>query len=75
MKDKMQIATINIPDEYLDAIEKLISIGLYNNRSEVVREALKEFIDREKDFTSELKGDLLLKLAELDKLRMKMKLK
>jgi Arc/MetJ-type ribon-helix-helix transcriptional regulator len=50
----MRIVTINIPDSYLTAFESLIKLGLYNSRSQMVREALKDFLDKEKEFTDEL---------------------
>jgi Arc/MetJ-type ribon-helix-helix transcriptional regulator len=46
----MKIVTINVPQSYLDAVQALIDLGLYNSRSEVVRVALAEFIGREEQF-------------------------
>ena len=43
----MKIATINIPNAYLDCMETLVNLGFYPSRSEVVREALKHFLNRE----------------------------
>ena len=50
----VRIVTINIPDSYLTAFESLIKLGLYNSRSQMVREALKDFLDKEKEFTDDL---------------------
>lgn len=43
----MKIVTINIPDQYLDCIESIVNLGFMPSRSEVVREALKQFLIRE----------------------------
>jgi len=46
----MKIATINIPDEYLNCIEDMVNLGIYPSRSECVREALKLFLVQNKHF-------------------------
>lgn len=51
---KKQIVTINIPDAYITAFESLIELGLFNSRSEIVREALKEFLENEKQLNDDL---------------------
>lgn len=51
---KKQIVTINIPDAYITAFESLIELGLFNSRSEIVREALKEFLESEKQLNEDL---------------------
>lgn len=44
----MKICTVNIPESYIDAIEKLIGEdGLYPSRSELVRCAVRAFLIRE----------------------------
>jgi Arc/MetJ-type ribon-helix-helix transcriptional regulator len=47
---KMKVVTCNIPMKYIDTIESLINdYGLYNSRSEIIRESLLLFfaqIDR-----------------------------
>lgn len=44
----MKIVTINVPESYIDAIEKLTgSGGLYPSRSELIRVATKEFLLKE----------------------------
>lgn len=53
----MRIVTINVPNAYIRAFKDLVDGGLYNNRSEIVREALKEFLGREKVLTSDLRQD------------------
>ena len=51
----MRIVTINVPAAYLDALQSLVDVGLYNSRSQLVRECLKEFLDKEIGFISELR--------------------
>jgi len=44
---KLVNVTINLPQVYLWNIDKLREFGLFNSRSEVIRAAIKEFLDRE----------------------------
>lgn len=44
----MRICTVNVPESYLEAIEKLTGDGgLYPSRSELIRVAVREFLIRE----------------------------
>lgn len=44
----MKIVTVNVPESYIDAIEKLIGDdGLYPSRSELIRCAVREFLLKE----------------------------
>ncbi|MHA1272062.1 MAG: ribbon-helix-helix domain-containing protein [Promethearchaeota archaeon] len=43
----MKNITINIPDIYDENIEKLIKLRIIRNRSECIRLALKEFLQKE----------------------------
>jgi len=44
----LKICTINIPESYIDAIEKLVGEnGLYPSRCELIRVAVREFLLRE----------------------------
>lgn len=61
----MRIVTINIPNSYLDAFETLTNLGLYNSRSQIVREALKDFLDREQAFTDDLDPENFLKIKKI----------
>jgi len=49
-----QIVTINIPDQYLGVFEMLIKLGLYNSRSQIIRQSLKEFFKKDQDFSQDL---------------------
>lgn len=44
----LKIVTVNVPESYIDAIEKLIGEnGLYPSRSELIRCAVREFLIKE----------------------------
>jgi len=44
----MKICTVNVPEAYIEAINKLIGAdGLYPSRSELIRVAVRQFILRE----------------------------
>ncbi len=44
----MKIVTVNVPESYIDAINKLIGAdGLYPSRSELIRVAVREFLIKE----------------------------
>lgn len=44
----LKIVTVNIPESYLDSIEKLIGAnGLYPSRSELIRCAVRDFLIKE----------------------------
>jgi len=44
----MKIVTVNVPESYIDAINKLIGQnGLYPSRSELIRCAVREFLLKE----------------------------
>ena len=46
-KEKMTNITINIPDNYDYNIQKLIKMKLIASRSEAIRTALREFLNKE----------------------------
>jgi len=44
----MKIVTVNIPESYIDSIQKLVGEnGLYPSRSELIRVAVRDFLLRE----------------------------
>ncbi len=44
----MKIVTVNIPESFLDSIQKLVGEhGLYPSRSELIRVAVRDFLLRE----------------------------
>ncbi|UCD02037.1 MAG: ribbon-helix-helix protein, CopG family [Promethearchaeota archaeon] len=51
----MKIVTVNIPESYLDSIEKLVGEnGLYPSRSELIRVAVRDFLLRELKMANDL---------------------
>jgi len=60
----MKIVTINIPDVYLDSIQTMVSLGFYPSRSEAVRQALKQFLVRETEFTDGMETENFEKLKK-----------
>ncbi|MBA7492428.1 hypothetical protein ES702_02978 [subsurface metagenome] len=59
----MKIVTINVPESYIDFINKLIGFnGLYPSRSELIRCAVREFLIKELKMA---KSEALNKLAIL----------
>ena len=44
---RMKIITINLPIQYLEAIQSLQDIGMCASRSEAIRTALREFLGEE----------------------------
>jgi Arc/MetJ-type ribon-helix-helix transcriptional regulator len=43
----VKIITINLPGKYLSAIQTLNDMGVYPSRSEAIRIALKDFLEKE----------------------------
>ena len=43
----MKLITIQLPQAYIDGIEKLVEDEIYPNRSEAIRMALRDFIKKE----------------------------
>ncbi|MFX1237960.1 MAG: ribbon-helix-helix domain-containing protein [Promethearchaeota archaeon] len=46
-KEPMKNITINIPNQYDELINKLVSLKLIQSRSEAIRSALKDFLAKE----------------------------
>ncbi len=44
---KLVNVTINLPEVYLWNIDKLVGYGLFHSRSEALRAAIKEFLEKE----------------------------
>ncbi|MBD3351113.1 MAG: ribbon-helix-helix protein, CopG family [Candidatus Lokiarchaeota archaeon] len=61
----MRIVTINIPKYYLEAFEELTKMGLYNSRSAIVRDALKDFLDKELKFIEDLEPEKFAKIKSM----------
>jgi Arc/MetJ-type ribon-helix-helix transcriptional regulator len=53
----VKIVTVNVPESYIDAIEKLIGEnGLYPSRSELIRCAVREFLLKELRVSKKILG-------------------
>ena len=63
-KNKMSIVTINIPDQYLDALKVLEDLGYYPSRSEAVRVALTQFLNKENQMNESLSPDNFLAMKQ-----------
>ncbi|MHA1987865.1 MAG: CopG family ribbon-helix-helix protein [Promethearchaeota archaeon] len=62
----MKIVTVNIPESYLESIERLIGEnGLYPSRSELIRVAVREFLIKELRRANEM---IKFKEIEVEKL-------
>ncbi|MHA1934102.1 MAG: ribbon-helix-helix domain-containing protein [Candidatus Thorarchaeota archaeon] len=68
----MRVVTICMPESYVDGVDKLIKAGMYPNRSEVIRIAIRDLLVDElwgerKQHTSTPLVAQLEKLAEMQK--------
>jgi len=64
----MKICTVNVPESYITAINKLIGEnGLYPSRSELVRCAVREFLLKELKMAKHMKEYDLIKEEEKKK--------
>ncbi|MFX1388869.1 MAG: ribbon-helix-helix domain-containing protein [Promethearchaeota archaeon] len=63
----MKIVTVNIPETYLDSIEKLVGEnGLYPSRSELIRVAVRDFLLRELKMADSMARYNESKIEDLD---------
>lgn len=46
----MKLITLNLPEVYIEGIEKLVQEEIYPNRSEAIRHAVRDLIIKEKAF-------------------------
>ena len=65
MKTKMKITTINIPDNYLASCEALIKLNLYASRSQIVRVALSEFLEKELKFNTDINEKNFIQIRDV----------
>lgn len=59
----MKIITINLPEQYLSAIQTLQDEGLYPSRSEAIRTALGGFLSKELKNFNELEPETFKKIV------------
>ncbi|MFW9971086.1 MAG: ribbon-helix-helix domain-containing protein [Candidatus Odinarchaeota archaeon] len=63
----MKIVTVNIPESYLDSIEKLVGEeGLYPSRSELIRVAVRDFLIKELELANHKAMDKEKEIEEFD---------
>lgn len=46
----MKLITLNLPEAYIDGLEKLVQENIYPNRSEAIRLAVRDLIRKENAF-------------------------
>jgi len=59
---RMKIITINLPIQYLEAIQSLQDIGICASRSEAIRTALREFLGEELKTFNDLEANTFKKI-------------
>jgi len=60
----IKIITINLPIKYLEAIQSLQDLGIYPSRSEAIRTALLEFLEKELKMFNDLETDTFKKIIK-----------
>lgn len=53
-KSEMQIITINLPEQFIDDIQIMVDLGLYDSKSQFVRESLLRWLERESEFLTDI---------------------
>ena len=61
----LRIVTINLPHPYIEAMQTLVDLGLYNSRSQIVRVCLTEFLEKEKRFITDLNEGNISQIQEM----------
>jgi len=66
----MKIATINLPDNYLQCVDILVNLGFFPSRSECLREAIKTFISKDLSLNNKIRPKAFeeLKAAQMSKM-------
>lgn len=59
---RMKIITINLPEQYIQAIQSLQDIGICASRSEAIRTALREFLEDELKTFNDLETNAFKKI-------------
>ena len=47
MKEKLVNISVNVPEIYLEELDKLIKLGLVKNKSQFVREAIERYLEKD----------------------------
>ncbi|MBD3255252.1 MAG: ribbon-helix-helix protein, CopG family, partial [Candidatus Lokiarchaeota archaeon] len=65
VKNDLKIVTVNVPETYIDAMEKLVGEdGLYPSRSELIRCAVRKFLLKELKMAKNIKRHQTDKIEE-----------
>ncbi|MEM2184782.1 MAG: ribbon-helix-helix domain-containing protein [Candidatus Methanomethylicia archaeon] len=51
----MKVICIRLPEQYVKAMDELIRIGTYPSRSEFIRAAIRDYLKKELEASSEFK--------------------
>ena len=49
MKQQIEILNVRLPDEIIKWIDSFVERGIYNSRSEMIREFVREYIEKGED--------------------------
>jgi Arc/MetJ-type ribon-helix-helix transcriptional regulator len=49
----MKMVTLKMPEAYIEAIDQLVKKGIFSNRSEAIRFAVRKFLDQYKVYLAE----------------------
>jgi antitoxin ParD1/3/4 len=45
--DLLKLVTVKLPERLIDDVDQLVKAGIYHNRSDAIREAVRELLRRE----------------------------
>ena len=65
----MKIITINLPEQYIQAIQSLQDLGICASRSEAIRIAIREFLDEELMTFNDLETNTFKKIIRSGRIR------
>jgi Arc/MetJ-type ribon-helix-helix transcriptional regulator len=66
---RMKIITINLPEQYIEAIQSLQDLGICASRSEAIRTALREFLGEELMTFNDLETNTFKKIIRSGRIR------
>lgn len=46
-EERMRLLTVHLPEAYIQGLDELVKMGLYPNRSEAIRVAVRDLLSRE----------------------------
>ena len=46
-EERMRLLTVHLPEAYIHGLDELVKMGLYPNRSEAIRVAVRDLLSRE----------------------------